>query len=258
MTEPGVEIAVLGPLQVTGLTHPFRRSAAQELVVYLAFHRDGARTDVWSEALWPTRAVSPSTLHSTVSDARRSLGRGVDGAEHLPRLGRRLRLSPTVTTDVQRFAELASRADPDAWKHALTLVRGAPFDGLLLSDWTVFDGTLAQLESMVAVTALKGARHCMALGKGDDAEWMVRQALRVSPYDERLYRALLRAAHAQGNRAGLRSTMAHLRVLAGAADERGADPLECAPTWIHPRTEALYRELTRESVPASRGSFPRL
>ena len=108
--------------------------------------------------------------------------------------------------------------------------------------------------SMVAVTALEGARHCMAQGRGDHAEWMVRQALRVSPYDERLYRALLRAADAQGNRAGLHSTMAHLRSLAGGTDEgRGADPVEHSPTWMHPRTEALYSQLMRQSMPATRG-----
>ena len=50
---------------------------------------------------------------------------------------------------------------------------------------------------------------------------MVRQALLVSPYDERLYRALLRATAAQGNRVGLRSAMAQLLTLAGEAVPAG-------------------------------------
>ncbi len=108
---------------------------------------------------------------------------------------------------------------------------------------------------MVTTTALKGAAQCLAEGDGAGAEWMVRQALRVSRYDERLYRALLRAADVQGNRARLRSTMAELRSLAAASDhgQPPAEPVEQRTTWCHPRTIALYRELARGSAPAAKG-----
>ena len=46
---------------------------------------------------------------------------------------------------------------------------------------------------------------------------MVRRALRVSPYDERLYRALLRATEAQGNRVGLHRPWPSCSTLAGEA-----------------------------------------
>ena len=253
---PEVEVAVLGPVEIRGAAQPFSRSAARELVVYLALHRRGARNDVWAAALWPDRCIAPSTLHSTASVARRSLGQAMSGADHLPRSGRRLRLEDSVGTDVERFVRAASDPDPARWKEALGLVRGRLFDGLCLSDWAVLDGTHAELESMVVDTALKGAEHFLRRGLGGDAEWMIRRGLRVSPYDERLYRALLWAAEAKGNRMGLRSTMAELlRVAAdgggpaqgaqGGFDNRGAH------SSLHPQTVALYRELAQGQVPAA-------
>lgn len=91
---------------------------------------------------------------------------------------------------------------------------------------------------MVVETALRGAAAALRAGRGHDAEWVIRRALRVSPYDERLYRGLLRAVDAEGNRLGLRRTMAGLQRLAATAGE----------TSLHPQTMALYRELAQTSA----------
>ena len=74
-SEPEIEVAVLGPIEIRGAARAFCRASARELVVYLAFHRHGVRNDVWGAALWADRCVAPSTLHSTASVARRALGR---------------------------------------------------------------------------------------------------------------------------------------------------------------------------------------
>jgi len=250
---------VLGPVRTDGLAHAFRRAASRELVVYLTLHRQGARATDWGDALWPSRAVPASTLHSVVSDARRALGAGPAEVERLPR-GRVLRLDDSVHCDVERFAQLASQPDLAAWVEALSLIRGAFLEGLGLTDWAVLDGTAARVEAMVTTTALQGAARCVAEGRGSQAEWMVRQALRVSPYDERLYRALLRAADVQGSLARLRATMVELRSLAVApgSEHVPVDQAERHMMWCHPRTIALYQELARGSVPGTGGSFPRL
>jgi len=249
VTHASVEVAVLGPVAVRGVAGPFRRSAALELVVYLAFHRRGVSHADWALAIWPDRAVSLPTVHSTCSDARRALGRDADGTLRLPR-GVHLRLSESVTTDIERFALLADSDDPLRLFRAMQLIRGRVFSGLRRTDWAVFDGTQSEIESLVARTALRGADGLVRGGHGAEAEWMVRRALLVSPYDERLYRALLRATSAQGNRAGLRSAMAQLRTLAGEvehparAPEGGAGgPEDC----LHPDTTALYRDLLNGS-----------
>jgi DNA-binding SARP family transcriptional activator len=252
-----IEVAVLGPAAVRGAAGPFRRAAARELVVYLAFHRHGVRHSEWSLAIWPERPVLLSTAHSTSSDARRALGCDSEGRPHLPR-GVTLRLGDTVTTDVERFASLAAGDDPRQLARALQLVRGALFAGLHRTDWAVFDGTQSDIEALVVRTALRGAEGFVRQGAGEEAEWMVRQALQVSPYDERLYRALLVATAAQGNRVRLHSAMAQLRTLAGEAARPPArtatgEPSEC----LHPATTALYRDLLL-GPPAAGGHLARL
>jgi DNA-binding SARP family transcriptional activator len=255
VTPDGVEVAVLGPVRVRGAPRPFHRAAARELVVYLAFHREGVRHDEWALALWPDRPVAASTVYSTASDARRALGRAPDGAARLPS-GSRLRLHGSVTTDVDRFAALARSG---RWTDALRLVRGPLFGALRRSDWAVLDGTLVQVESSVVHAVLQGADALLSTGRGPESEWLVRRGLVVSPYDERLYRALLRALAAQGNRLGLRAAMAQLLVMSG-------DPLVTRlpagwerASWEprHPETSALYRELLG-GCPATGGEPARL
>jgi DNA-binding SARP family transcriptional activator len=252
-----VEVAVLGPIVVRGAAGPFRRSAARELVVYLAFHRGGVRHAEWTLAIWPERPVSPSTAHSTSSDARRALGRDAGGSPHLPR-GIELRLGESVTTDVERFATLAAGDEPHQLLGAMRLLRGPLFAGLHRTDWAVFDGTHADVESLVVRTALRAVDAFLDLDCADEAEWIVRRALHVSPYDERLYRALLVATAAQGNRVRLRSAMGQLLTMAG----EGSGPPTRAPVptpaeCLHPETASLYRELLRGS-PAAGGHPARL
>jgi DNA-binding SARP family transcriptional activator len=257
VTHDGVEVAVLGPVAVRGAAGPFHRSAALELVVYLAFHRRGVRHAEWALAIWPERPVSLSTVHSTCSDARRALGRAPDGGPHLTR-GTDFRLRESVTSDVERFTALAGSDDPQDLLAAMQLVRGPLFAGLHRTDWAVFDGTQSHVESLVVRTALRGADASVQRGCADQAEWIVRQALHVSPYDERLYRALLMATAAQGNRVRLRSAMAQLLTLAGEAARPPAQaPVHAPADCLHPETAALYRDLLRGS-PAAGGHPSRL
>jgi DNA-binding SARP family transcriptional activator len=251
-----VEVAVLGQVSVSGLPVAFSRAAARELVVYLAFHREGVRHCEWSLALWPDRSVSLATVHSTASDARRALGRTPDGALRLP-CGSPLRLHPSVVTDVDRFGDLARAGTPEAGLEAATLLRGPPFGGLRRADWAILDGTQAEVETLVVHTVLQAAASLRRDGRAAEAEWIVRRGLLVSPYDERLYRALLRTLAAQGNRIGLRAAMAQLLVVAREApgtlwpwDAGGTDAL-------HPETTELYRELLC-ACPATGGAPARL
>jgi DNA-binding SARP family transcriptional activator len=166
-------------------------------------------------------------------------------------------LEDSVTTDVERFASLATAEDPQRLLGAMGLIRGPLFAGLRRTDWAVFDGTQAEIEALVVRTALRGAAALVQQERGEEAEWMVRQALRVSPYDERLYRALLVATAAQGNRVRLHATMAQLLTLAGEparpAVRAVGRPVDC----LHPTTTDLYRDLLLGS-PAEGGHPARL
>jgi hypothetical protein len=232
-----VEVAVLGPVEVRGAARPFTRAWAKELVVYLAMHPSGATNDAWSTALWPDRLMAASSLHSTASVARRSLGHGRDGRDHLPRAHGRLVLAGTVGTDWDRFVQLADADDPIRLRSALALVRGRPFDGIRASDWPILEGIAPAIESAVVDVAGRLAGMCLRRGDPSGAEWAARKGLVVSPYDERLYRMLLRAADCAGNPAGVESVMSELIRL--VADE--VEPFDS----VHPSTMELYRSLTR-------------
>jgi DNA-binding SARP family transcriptional activator len=246
MDVPEVEVLVLGVVEVRGNARQFTRAWAKELVVYLAMHPGGVSNEAWATALWPDRLMAPSSLHSTASVARRSLGQARDGGDHLPKGHGRLVLADTVGTDWDRFVHLADSGQASHWRAAMDLVRGRPFDGLRASDWPILEGLSAAIEASVVDVATRLASECLAVRDPAGAEWAARRGLLVSPYDERLYRMLLRAADLAGNPAGVEAVMSELLHL--VAD--GVEPFDS----IHPETTDLYRTLTRRQsfAPSSR------
>jgi DNA-binding SARP family transcriptional activator len=237
-------VRVLGPIEVSGAARTFTRAWALELVVYLSMHPRGVSNERWATALWPDRVMAPASLHSTASAARRSLGSDPSGDDLLPRARGRLALSEGVQTDWDRFNTLARSDRPANWKGALALIRGRPFEGLRSPDWVVLEGIAATVEAVAVDLVCRYAEHCLGNFDAKDAEWAARQGLRVSPYDERLYRILLRAADIAGNPAGVEAVMAELVRL--VADE--VEPFDA----IHPDTADLYRALSRRPLTGRR------
>ena len=242
LDQPSVLVRVLGPVEITGAARMFTRAWAIELIVYLAVHPGGVSNEQWATALWPDKAMAPASLHSTASAARRSLGTSASGEDHLPRSRGRLALGPGVRTDWDAFVELSQSSRPDDWRQALMQIAGRPFDGLRSPDWVVLEGILATVEAGIVDLACRYARHCLKAFDAPGAEWSARQGLRVSPYDERLYRVLMNAADVAGNPAGVESVMAELVHL--VADD--VEPFDA----VHPETLALYRQLSRRSFAA--------
>jgi DNA-binding SARP family transcriptional activator len=241
---PEVEVCVLGPIVVRGAALAFDRAASRELVAYLAMHPRGASTDSWATALWPERTMAAPTLYSTASSARRALGRSRLGGFHLPKGHTRLRLAPSVSADWWRFAALVSTQDPSRWAEGLALVRGRPFEGLRCLDWPILEGFSAEIEESIVMLATKLADARLAAGDGSGAAWAARRGLLANPYDERLYRRLLRAADLEGNQAGLESTMARLlRLLGGDVHTKHAGVVDLSEV-VHPETADLYRALS--------------
>jgi DNA-binding SARP family transcriptional activator len=147
-----------------------------------------------------------------------------------------------VVTDVDRFAELARS---EAWTEAAGLVRGPLFGGLRLADWAILDGTHAHVEALVVHTVLQAAESLRLERQAAEAEWIVRRGLLASPYDERLYRALLLTLAAQGNRSGMRAAMAQLLTVARGARAEIREWNTGGTDAIGPETAELYRELLR-------------
>lgn len=235
-----VEVRVLGPVEVTGAERPFTRAWTLDLVVYLALHPSGATTDQWSTALWPDRLMAPASLHSTASAARRALGADDEGTDHLPRAHGRLQLGPGVATDWARFDRWARSDDPRQWRAALALIRGRPLDGLRVTDWALLEGLLPAIEATAVDLAERYGLWCLQQSEATEAQWAARRGLLVSPYDERLYRILLRAADLAGNPAGVEATMAELVRLVA----EDVEPFDA----VHPETLDLYRALSRRGA----------
>jgi len=232
---------VLGNDPVNGAPESFRyRRRLTELVAFLAMHPEGATTDAFATALWPERRVPLQTLANRLSETRRALGLASDGRPRLRKQGRR-HLIVEAETDWDRFRDLASEsAGADSWRRALALVRGRPFDGLDRGEWAQLEGYTAAVEASVVGVACRLGEHALGRGEGGLAHWAALQGLLVSPWDERLYRLLMRAADGLGNRGGVDAA---LRGLALALELEG-DPL----LGIHPETSALYRSLTARSL----------
>lgn len=250
---PGaIEVAVLGPTEVRGTTSPFSRVAALELVAYLAMHPGGCSNDAWATALWPDRVMAPATLHSTASAARRGLGRSRDGRDHLPRAHGRLQLGPGVSTDWSRFRRLAESSDPEDWDRALRLVRGRPFDGLRQAEWTVLEGFTAEIEELVAEVAAALADILLEGGRPKEAMAAARRGLLASPYDERLYRRLLRCADRDGHPAGVERVMAELLAHLEGSPAAPGNAFDLAA--VHPETASLYASLSRRRPHAPGGA----
>ncbi len=249
LSPPRIEVQILGTVQLLGAPRPLQRAWTLDLIVYLAMHPRGIRNDVWATAIWPEFEVAASTVHSTVSAARRTMGRGSDGNHLLRRENGLLQLSPEVRTDWNQFYAMAAAPDPSSWRRALSLVRGRPFEGLRRSDWTVLEGITASVEEAVVHLALQVAEHELGLGGGRQAAAAARRGLLASPYDERLYRILLRAADQEGNPAGVESAMAELVCLLGgeAHHREVARSGVHAERFVHPATYDLYRALSRRS-----------
>ncbi|HMK62400.1 MAG TPA: BTAD domain-containing putative transcriptional regulator, partial [Acidimicrobiales bacterium] len=234
-----IEVRILGPVEVLGNARPFSRAWALELVVYLAMHVGiEVSTDRWCSALWPDHLPAAATVHSTASAARRCLGVSASGGDHLPRSHGRLTMSDSVTSDWVRFQHLSSQDTPQSRMTALRLIRGRPFDGLKSADWTVLEGIVAEIETLTVEVSIRQAEWCLSERQDcAGAEWSARQALKVNPYDERLYRLLMRAADAAGNPGRVESTMNELIQL--VADD--VEPYDA----VHPETMELYRSLSR-------------
>jgi DNA-binding SARP family transcriptional activator len=176
------------------------RSKSIELIVYLALHPQGVTPDELWEALWPDRPVNRGTLHTTVTAARTGLGRAPDGTRYLPDAhDGHYRLSQQVGLDWARFHALIASGEDDgpdglkALRSALELVRGGPLTSPTGRgyEWAVVHRT--EMETVIAEAAERLALRYLDLGDHRQANWAARRGLLASPYDERLYRVLMRA-----------------------------------------------------------------
>ncbi|MDX2404569.1 LysM peptidoglycan-binding domain-containing protein [Streptomyces microflavus] len=216
------EIAVLGPLAVSGVTTSGHgpKVAALAALIHL---RPGRSAEFLCTAMDPVTPWSTRTLQSRLSEIRSRLGTAPDGSPYLPRPTHGYRFHPDVTSDWQRFQHLATRglADPDAGtadlENALYLLRGKPFEG---RDFAWADAVQQEMISRIVDTA-----HTLAVrhteGDHPDLDAARRAALRGLEIDETaevLYRDWMNIEWGAGNTAGVRKAITRLQQIARTYD----------------------------------------
>ncbi|HWC36423.1 MAG TPA: LysM peptidoglycan-binding domain-containing protein [Mycobacteriales bacterium] len=182
-------LLLLGPVELTG-TGKLRRAQVLNVLTFLALHRRGVSRDQFIEAMWPKQTPSGQTVRNRLVDSRAL----VDGAitEGPP-----WRLDESITTDWQEFTVLAA-GSPDQQRQALQLIRGRPFDGLDDAHWLHLEGFRSEVEAAIVDVALTVAERDLDNGNYPGALAAARKGLLASRYEERVHRAGIRAALAQG------------------------------------------------------------
>ncbi|MCL5048718.1 MAG: bacterial transcriptional activator domain-containing protein [Firmicutes bacterium] len=232
-----LSIDVLGPIRIVGGDFDFEHSPRlSELIIYLAMHPEGSSSALWSTALWPDKRVPMQTIANRLSEARRALGQGMDYKLRLRKASDRYSIAD-AKVDWFLFRELAvPNASLEDQQKALSLVRGRPFIGLAQGYWVTLEGFQTEVEEAIVTCALKIGRWCLQYQEPEQALWAALQALKATPFDERLYRLQMRSHDMMGNRLGVKEV---LHTLATVLEIKG-DPLQS----VHPKTANLYRILT--------------
>ena len=240
-----IEVRVLGPVEIAGLTRPIERRRCAEMVTYLALHPEGVTDERLKTVLWPDQVPLHSTFNTTVSTTRSRLGLAADGTHHFPHYiasGNKYRLGPRVTTDLarleRRYAHSARCPDDEAvmlLRDALELVRGQPFESVRGYEWAYTEGLVASTEALIADAAHRLAQLLLSTGDAAGATWAAMQGLRGAPGDETLYRDRMLACDLAGNPAGVESVMDELCQIVEAHEPYDE---------LHPETVELYSRLS--------------
>ncbi|MGA2164782.1 MAG: bacterial transcriptional activator domain-containing protein, partial [Solirubrobacteraceae bacterium] len=226
--QPGVSIAVLGPLTVDGLAHKIKRAATYELLAYLAFHSQGASRDELTEAIWPGQDPKRTRprLWQSVSEAKRALG------EAWLHHGERYQLDRAqVHVDLDELDRLLTTAnEPAALEKALVLWRGEPLEG---SDYLWAEGERRNLHATLVDLLERVGRARLDHGDARAALQMAEQAIGLEELHEPSWRLALQAENALGLRESI--TRRYDELTRSLDEQLGLEPAR--------ETRLVYRQL---------------
>jgi DNA-binding SARP family transcriptional activator len=229
-------VKILGPFVITGAAEQLQPKQA-ELVLALAL---AAPAGLANSALCSMLGADPD--HPKPSDAvrqiitrtRRRLGQASDGQEYIIHTGNgNYVVHPDVGLDWTDFRNLVATGRADDMRAALALVRGQPFTGSYY--WWIDIPLMETVRAEIVDAAETLAEFELATEAPRAAARAARAGLAAETSAEQLWRLLMRAEHAAGNRGGVAE--AWRRCLDAIEDiAPGGEP--------HPDTESLYRQLT--------------
>ena len=189
---------------VQGLVEPFAvalRRRCVEMTSYLALHRhepvtgDRLRTRVLSHE---EIDASLRTLSNTASAVRKSLGAGEHGLRLRPVSSSGLYETSEVTSDVEMFHEIITRArklsneeGAPLVRSALQLVTGEPLASVLRGyEWFLAEGHQARLLRDGEWAALSLHHDALQRNDYEEAFWALEKGRLIDPYSDALTEAL--------------------------------------------------------------------
>ena len=226
VSRDGVMVRVLGPVEVTGWLEPPNRRVVTELACFLALHPDRNMTgEELRAALWSgdlgTSEASAKSLRNAISMLRKALGNDlVPEAQR----GSGYRLAAGGACDWTMFSDLVASTQPDETdrlRQALSLVRGAPFEGVAPDTftWAWTELFVSRMEVAIVSAAKRLGELALVDNDIELSVWAVLQGLSASPYDRALWSAYLNASAQSGRDALERSWTSALAVL--GSDSQG-------------------------------------
>lgn len=240
-----LRVKVLGAFTITGAAEQLQPKQA-ELVLALALARPAGLANSALCAILGTDPDHPKpgdSVRQIITRTRRRLGAASDGREYIIHAGNgHYLLHPAASLDWAEFRELTASGKTADLRTAVSLIGGQPFSGSYF--WWIDVPLIETVRAELADAAETLAEIELAGGSPRAAARAARTGLLAEPSAEQLWRALMRAEHAAGNRAGV--TEAWNRCLDAIEDiAPGGEP--------HPDTAALYWQLTartRQHEPA--------
>jgi DNA-binding SARP family transcriptional activator len=228
-----LRVQLLGPVTVNapGPLEQKRVPTSTELIAYLACSPHGATLADVDEVLWPERLIPKHTRNNVIYRARTWAGRMGDDQPRLTRVDRgRLHLRDALV-DWQLFERLVARAGrrqgsarTQDLRHALSLVRGKPFESVPAGRYAWLAGRNLEehMSAVIIDTAHALAAELLEVGEAQAARDVARSAQLVDRHDERPWRDLLRAEAALGRPRKVRE---HIRSLMQILDVEVTDEL---------------------------------
>ncbi len=247
-------VHLLGPVRCPDA--PELQAHALSLVAYLAVQPGRRATAAQvAAALWGDRPVSPLQIDRVIDAARAALG-----PERLPATGPAGELGLVgVGTDLEILHGLldapAGTVSPGARAAALDLIDGPPLGGVALR-WAGATDLADYAADLVEAVVLDTVETAQRAGDADLANRAVHQGLAALPTSERIYRAWMRLAAADGDPALIESIWRSLRsALAADGGALAADGGALAADGgaedsVQPTSEtrAVYEGLLRSVV----------
>lgn len=201
-------VRVIGPPQLAGVEIA-ERDKAVEMACALAMHHHRPMTnEELRGALWPGELGEPGVTAKSLRNVASTLRKAM-GAELFPeaRAGTGYQFDSKVGCDYVVFCRLAESATGEEefgqLRRALSLVRGAPFEGVKPGTytWAWTEHVVSQIERSIRTVAYRFCELGLEAGDHESATWGALQALMADPYDRKLWELYLTASAGSGRRA---------------------------------------------------------